>query len=136
MGLLREQFTWSAIGTMPLTIVGILLGTAAGLRLSEQYVLASLAVAAAAFLCMAKILQIMVAAKNESLRGRITFALISCTSILLVALLIINGIKGPKTGPYSVNTTQQSGNASPNINGVGGDVRVTIGNEKEKGESK
>jgi len=133
MGLFSKHFHWHSIPKLPLTIVGILLGSGALLRVTGRPILSIVAILAAAALAIVKILNIVLTAKSESMSSRLLFGVTCITPVVVTASAIIVGMPAGKsdTTPIPTVIQQRSGDSSPNIAGVEGDVTVKYGHAKE-----
>jgi hypothetical protein len=126
MSLFSKHFHWRTLPNLPLTLVGILLGSGALLRVTGRPVLSILAILAAAALAIVKILSIVRAAKSESISSRALFAITCIVPVVVIAGAIIVGmpVDESETNPVPTVIQQHSGNSSPNIADVEGDVAV------------
>jgi hypothetical protein len=124
---------------VPIGIISILIGAGSASRGSGQNVLASGLYVAAALVAMACVIKWARQSRRFTKVTRAVLASTVCIFVLYAAYATVANIGGsaPRAGGASTignsgTVIQQSGDQSPNVSGVGGDVSVTYGEKQPK----
>jgi hypothetical protein len=124
---------------VPIGVISILIGAGSATRGSGQYVLAGGLYIAAAVVAIASVVKWALRSRRFTAVTRAVLTSMVCVVVLYVAYATVINIRGSHARAEGSSTTgnsgtviQKSGDESPNISGVGGDVSVTYGDKQQK----